>query len=277
MKLFKASRYFDRSPVYDAYAPDTPLFKAQLDVYADAMRDGLTVQRRILECAPAHDRPARSVIKLGTQTFLVGEETFDYFNGEAIRKKFVLHEVDDLAVVKTFEQALLEQDGYTAYAARSWVKSSAETEESSGKFNQMRIYFSPTENFYAPALIRMKGAWHIVRDRLPTEAGFFAVIAEELAEPVIDTSTVTRTEYDHVTDTYKTVTTSTKVLRLRWQTYFEYEGQASTTFRRGDLRAAAIASSAIVAGGTLALSDGEWNILSTEAEDNVTLMHLRKV
>lgn len=277
MKLINASRYFDKIEIADAYDPTVTIFKAQLDVYSDAMRDGLTVQRRILECAPEHERPERSTIRLGPQVFLMGEETYDYFKGKPIRKKFVLHEADTLGEIYTLAQALEGVPGHTAWTAKSWVKSTAETEESSKKYNQIEFFFAPSETAEIPSLILFKDTWHIARERFVTEAGFLAVMAEELLEPVIETIELTRSEYDRITETYTQTNTPVRVLRLRWQTYFEYESEASTTFRRGDMRVIAPVDSGIEPGATITMSDGEWNVLTQEESDGVLVIHARKV
>jgi hypothetical protein len=276
MKLSNVAKYFNQTPVYDAYSGDF-LFDAQLDVYDDSKSDGLTVQRRVLEVTPEDARPTRSVVEIGSQKFVLGAEVLDYFMRKPIRKKYVMHQADGLATVKTLRQLLDEAVGQQIYAGRMWERTAAQIEESSNLVNVLDVFFAMTETVLPNQFIHLAGSWHIVRASVPSGAGLGMAIVEQIGDSPIETGTITRKTHDKVTDTYQNVSVPVTVARFRWQSNFEYFSEASETFVRGDQRAAALKSFGLTPGQLLSLSDGKWLIVSTApGPSETTLLHLRR-
>lgn len=274
MNLSRASAHFRTNPVYDAYT-GFEITKAQLGVYSDAIRDGVTVQRRLLDCDPAFVRPPGGVVIVTGATYLLGAEAIDVFAGTATRKKYVMHLSDGLAQVSSLFDLLSGLDPLSAHAGRLWMKSTAEVEESSDKVNQVEVFFSVTEPVYAEQVIVLAGTSYFVRHTFTSAAGFTAAVCDELADPVLETGMLVGGTWNRITQTNDELLTPLTAVRIRWQADFDYVSQATEKFKAGD-DVAVVLSSTIKAGFKVRFADGDWSVVASRAAGAVSYLHLRK-
>lgn len=274
MKLANAATYFNKTPCSDAYT-GTLLFHGQLDVYDDSKRDGLTAQRRMLEVAPGTAIPPRRTVEFAGQRWLIGVQELDQFRGRTIREKYVLHQAEGLAEVRTLRQRLEGSAGTDAYAARLWVKAEKETEISSRSFNHLNLYFSRAEPVEAGQIVGLGGRDYFIRDVYPGAAGHLVAESEELELGAEETGTaVGGLAWDPIRQEYAGDPVPVKVIRLRWQTSFEYFSQATKDFERGDMQAATL--SAADTGTEIILADGKWRVQAVQIRGGVRFLHLRR-
>ena len=78
MKLAAAAVYFDRDSVYDGYT-GTLLFEAQFASYDGSQPDGSFSRRRTISAGPSIAHPARSVVTVHGEKWIVGEFITDGF------------------------------------------------------------------------------------------------------------------------------------------------------------------------------------------------------
>lgn len=233
MKLAAASRFFDRLVCQDAYGVAT--FKGQFNLFDDSVRDGLTVERRILSVAPEVVMPARNTFQADGQVWLVGDVSRDYFGNAAIRHKYVVHLAQELSPVRTFEEVLTNQAGQSLWTSRVWVKASKEIEISSAMTDVFDLYFSPKENVPEGALVQIGGRWHLVRSTYQSTGGLLVALADELPEPVVASASFDQRTYVPATDSYNVNPIVVPAIRLRWQSHFRYPLRGVDRYKAGDI------------------------------------------
>jgi hypothetical protein len=233
MKFAAAASRFDRSVFTDAANPATS-FKGQFDLFGDVLRDSITSDRRVLSVAPDVTLPASRVVNhLGT-VWMVGDEREDFFNGEVIRKKYVLQQARESTALLSFDQAIAAAAGTPVWASRVWVKPIREPDQSSLELGLYEIYLPHGTVVPDNTLIRVDGRWHLTRVTHPTEGGFVCAQADELLNPVVANAVITTQVYNKLTDTRTPTNVNAQVVSLRWQSYFSLPLSASKTFERGD-------------------------------------------
>lgn len=273
MKLKNVAKYFNDTRCYDSYS-GVHLFDGQFNVYSEGVRDGITVQRRVLELEPGTPIPARRSVEFGGDHWLIGGRNFDMFKGELIREKYVLHRAEDLAQIHTVQTLLLNQTPHEAYGAQVWVKTAKQIEIDSEEFDILNIYFAQGEPVNPHHLVVIGGRTHLVKETYPATAGHLAAISERIDDPVVDTAK-TEGKYDMVTEEYG-VGSTFKVVRLRWQSDFKYMSQMTPKFERGDMQLATLTTNVVNAGSKIKLSDGDWYVIGTQDRDGARYIHVRR-
>lgn len=275
MRLAAAARHFDRLVCADAYDPLTT-FKGQFGLFDDSMRDGLTVERRVLSTAPEVTLPARRAVTADGATWLLGDRQADYFKTRAIRYKYVAHVAEELVQAKTIEEALSGAAGYAAWSSRVWLKTSKEIEISSDMTNVFDLYFAKGEPLAEGTLILMSNRWHLVRSLYPSASGFLVALSDELPEPVLTTASFEQRVYQRATDSYSTTPTTVPALRIRWQSYFRYPSRGSDKFTAGDTVLAVLKSAVTVkAGDAVTVGGTNFTVNAVFDEGAVWTAHLR--
>jgi len=278
VRLHQAAKYFDNSALIDAYLGGIAIY-GQFDVYDDGRRDAITVKRRILSMAPDVVIPARrSVTSVDGMTWLLGKGSPDYFNGAAIRTKYIAQAADGLAQVRSFSEVLSSSAGLSAYASVNWDKDTKEIDVSSKLVGMYYLYFSASETISEKAIVGIGTDWFIVRSVYASDGGLHVAITDKLENPVVDAVTVTSQTYNPLTDSTANASVSTSGIRIRWQSQFEYLTVDTETYKRGDLHMVILKSSATPAtGGQVVTSDGvKWRVVSVYSEGTCWSLHLRR-
>lgn len=271
MDFTAAAAYFDRTPCLDAYT-GTQAFMGQLGLYDDSKRDSETIQRRVISTAAGAVVPARRAVLAGGQVYLLGRGIPDEFMGSTSRVGRIAHQADGLATVQTLGQACLATVGFSAYAARSWTKDSAFSQQSSVLEPRYHVHFCDTEPVVENQIVTLGGAMHLVRAVNHGAAGMLVTTCDELRGVVRETASITVGTYSAATETVVGAAVSAPVLRLRWQSLFAYGGGHAPAFEAGDIQVVVAKSSlTMAAGATLVLSDGTWRVVSVATLDDVWL------
>lgn len=280
MKLANAARYFDKLVCTDAYVPAVT-FKAQLDVFDDAKRDGATVLRRILSTSPDVTLPVRLTIIAAGDTWMIGARHTDSFNGDDIRKKYIIHRADGPATIKTVAQAL-STGGTPSYASRLWIKDLRELDISSSLFSMLNVYLAPNETVVAGNVILLAGHLHFVRNVYSGAAGFLIAESDELPANAVSSATYTPRggAYNPTTDvTAASAPITANLLRTRYQDDFAYQNEAAPKYVTGDIRGSVLKSVIVTpkVDDYVTLTDGDWRVVSIEDETLTWGLHLRHV
>lgn len=271
MRLHAVANRFNKTPCVDAYTGEY-LFDVQVGLYDDNKRDSETAERRTLSVDPAFSMPPRRVVEAAGSRYILGSQYPDVHNGKLIRMGLVGHEATYLSQIRTIEQACLDQDGTLAWSGRAWVKNMAYREQDSVLTPVFHLHYSTSESLAIGMLVTFDGILHIVRSLNYGPAGTLIATCEEVPEPSIEMATVTGTTYDPVTDTSGANSELVRLVRLRWQSLFEYRNNMAPKFGPGDVQLA-FAKSAFtpVAGMDVTMSDGTWQIASALDEGSIWL------
>lgn len=278
MKLQSAASYFDNTPCYDAYT-GVHLFDAQLDLYDDSKRDGQSAQRRILSLDPKFSIPAKRVIKIESDYWILGDNNPDYFQGSAIRNKYIIQRADQLARVYTPAQLLLGLSGSAIYLGRSWVKSIKQVEISSEQFSEYELIGAITETLDAGSLVKYYDDWFIVSDSVETAGGFKAGVSEQVHENLPINVVWGKRTYQPLSDTYTINGVSLNVLKLRWQSIFKYEQPAATKYKAGDSVIVVLKSdvSSVGTADTFMVGSETYAVIASFGLDQCWAIHVRNV
>jgi hypothetical protein len=271
MRLAKAANYFNRMACTDAYS-GAAVFKGQLGLYDDNKRDSETAERRVLSLSPDAIIPVRRVIAAAGSRWIIGHANPDDFNGSTIRVGYTVHEAPLLARYRTLEQVCLQRLGTEAYIGRAWVKDRAYTEHSAELNTQYHLHFSTFEAVAVDHLVSVGDHWYLVRATNPGAGGTLVALAEEMPAPELEVAKITSGAWDPVTETLGGPEEIVNVVRVRWQSLFEYRTELAPKFKPGDLQLAIAQSAmAISAGARVELSDGLWQVESAIAHKDVWL------
>ena len=278
MKLANAAKAFDDLVCTDGYSA-TGAFKAQMDLYDDSKRDGYSVVRRILATSPSVVVPARRVVDIAGDKWLLGQVAKDYFGNTAIRHKHLLHRASGFAEIFPIATLLATSPVATAtfYAAEAWIKGGREVDESSDVTDVLSMYFSSTEIVLSRSIFKLGGNLHLVRNVHLTSSGYMAADVDILDAPNLEVVSFASKVYNPVTAAYTTTTISAKVLRLRWQSKFNYFSMSSQVYETGD-DVVMVLKSAVTpkSGDTLPLSDGTRVVLAVTSDGDCWHLHVRR-
>lgn len=273
MNLHSASNYFDKTACVDAYNPATK-FLAQLDLFDDTKRDGLTVERRILSTSPSVNIPARRTIVAEGIAWVVGKKNVDTFLGKPIRHKYEIHRAEALGNVRTPKQKLTT-GGLPVYSSAVWVKDSKEVESSSRLYSFMNTYFAQGEAISAGDILSLGASDYRIRNVYMAASGIQVgeanVMPKDSLQPITYKS-LSAQVYDPTTDSFGTgVVTVFNALWERFQDSFYYESAAAPKYENGDVLLVIQKTSVALpkAGDTLVLLGESWIVVSLQDDQRL--------
>jgi len=274
MRLLDAARRFDKTTATDAYSATT--FKCQFEVLAYSKIDGVAVKKRQISTASSVTIPARRVVTIHGQTYLVGHGAPDFWNDDTIRLNYVVQGADGLANLTTIADELAGTAPGTAYAALAFAKYLPDAEDSSKYPPQYQVFLSGTESAPADSLIYLNSVWYLVKESYVSTSGLRVSLANVVESPNFEMAAFTSRVYAPLTDTYVDTPSAIKVFRIKWAEHFEYLSKATEQYERGDLTVMMLKAVTPDPPDTLTLSDGVWRILSAQDEGLTWNCHARR-
>jgi len=277
MRLTQVANKFNTMPVVDAYNPSIK-FMAQFDPMSFSKIDGVSVRKRTISIAPSIQVPPRGCVSIDGQVYLTSTPAPDYWKGSVIRKTVVIQGTDGLAELRSIAGALRNDAPVTAHTALSFSRYLPEAADSSKYPPQYQLFLAGSESAPAESLIKLGTDWYLVKESYLSTSGLRIVMANVLAGPVFETINYTSKTYVPTTDSYSSVVTQVKILRVKWQEHFNYLTKADESYQRGDIQVVLLKSAApgAKASDTLNLSDGDWRILSVQDEGETLSLHMRR-
>lgn len=275
MNLEKAALYFDRTPVYDGYSGEF-LWRCQFSSFNDANAIGSTSVRRVLSIAPGLEVPARKVIQIFSDRWLVGDGNPDSWNGDQIRQSFNIRKSNALAEILTASQACLSAAGTPVYVQKAYFKDTVSPLTDADYDPFWNFFVPPGEPVAKGTFFRTDGKLYRVRSAyLPVENLRIAQSDEVDLGPLA--AAFATGAYDPVTDSVATGAINTFVLMFDFTKAYKYLTRASDRVAAGDMNAL-VPTSALtpVAGRTVAISGQTWRILTVSPEADCWLLHLRR-
>lgn len=273
MDLAMAATFFNDTKCSDAYT-GLYLYDGQLDVYTEGVRDGVAVQRRVLELAPGLVLPDRRCVTLEGEQWILGVRNVDSFQGDIIRQKFAMQRSDGLHEFGSMRDIL---DGATLPSAHMgvvWTRTAKEISEDSQEINLLTLYAARPEAVKARNIIKGVGANYIVKETYPSTAGFLAMPVEQIEGDLIIDLVVESAGRDPVTEqplpgqTYQ-------ALALRWQADFIYHSQMTPKFEPGDAQFVVADTADIPNGAVFTASGYKWRAQNVQHDpvERVKFVH----
>ena len=274
MKLKNVSKFFDKTKAVDAYNSRYS-FKCQVEPLDMYRTEGTRIKIRNMSTAPEVTIPARRVIKIDDQAYIVSDSSLDHWSGEAIRSRYVLQGADHVVEIRTIAQVLEDVAGVQAFASIDFNKYGTDERDSSRYHPQYHIYFGK-ETVEEDCVVHTTTSNYLVKNSYLTPAGIVDALANELDDPVVQVSVSAGRTYDPVTDSYTATTSSVRAIIVRWQEYFEYLTQGSTKYERGDAQLFVLPSVHAKAGDTVSISGEDFKVLSHLDSTGYRTLHIRR-
>lgn len=274
MRLYDAARIADTVTASDAYTGDT--FLCQFEPMSFSKIDGVSILKRQASIAPTVAIPTRGCITIEGQTYLVGHGAPDYWNGSVIRVTLILQGATGLAELNSIAAELAGTDPTEAYAALAFSKYQPDSDDSSRYQPQYQIFLAGSESAPADSLIKLGGAWYLVKESYISTSGLLVSLVNLIATPDFETITFSSQTYNPLTDAYTETTSSVKILRVKWSEHYKYLSIGSTQYERGDQQLFLLKATTPKPSDTLTLSDGVWKVLSVQDEGLLWTCHARR-
>lgn len=274
MKLKNVSKFFDKTKAVDAYNARYS-FKCQVEPLDMYRTEGTRIKIRNMSTAPGVTIPARRVIKIDDQAYIVSDSSLDHWSGEAIRSRYVLQGADHVVEVRTISQVLEDVPGVQAYASIDFNKYGTDERDSSRYHPQYHIYFGK-ETVEEDYIVHTTSSNYLVKNSYLTPAGIVDALANELDDPVVQVTVSTGRSYNPVTDSYTATTASVRAVLVRWQEQFEYLTQGSTKYERGDAQLFVLPAVQAKAGDTVSISGEDFKVLSHLDRAGYRSLHIRR-
>lgn len=275
MRLKNIANKYNRTLAGDAHGVAT--FMCQVDPTSYFKVDGVAIRKKVMTCAPDVVIPARGVVSIDGEQYLVGTGTPDFWNGEVIRRNYVIQGSDGLAGLTSIANKLANAIPTSAYASLAFSRYLPESADSSKYPPQYQIFLAGTESAPADSLVTLDGKWYLVKESYVSTSGLRIVMANMLAEPIFETASFGAKTYDPITDSYSGASTATPIMRVKWQEHFSYLSIGSTTYQRGDVQVLMGKAVTPKTSDVLTLSDGVWRILAVLDDGAQWSLHVRRV
>lgn len=256
MDLAMAATFFNDTKCSDAYTGQY-LYDGQLDVYTEGVRDGVAVQRRVLELAPGLEPPARRCVTIEGEPWIMGVRNVDSFKGDVIRQKFAMHRSEGLGAYRSLWGILNDAEPHRAHMGRVWVRTAKEVSEDSDELNLLTIYMGLYEGVRSRLIVEIGGVFHIVKETYPSTAGFRAATVEQIEGDLVVDLVVESKGMDPVTE-QPIPGQNHKALALRWQADFRYHSQMTPKFQPGDAQFVVDGTADIQNGAVFTVNGVKW-------------------
>jgi hypothetical protein len=266
MDLHGAATFFDTDPIHDGYS-GAFLFYAQVSSFDDSSSDGATNRRRILSAGPSVVIPARRVVSLFGDRWIVGTGTPDGYGGEIIRQHFNTKRATDLLALLTPAQALSAAAGTSVYAQKMYLKDIVNSLTDSEYDTQWNIFVAPGEPAGKGSFLRdASGRLYRVRnDYVPTE-GLRILQSDELDTDAVQSCVFDTGTYDPVTETTTAGTTTVNCVQVDVPKFYRFRHLSDGQTQPGDLALFVPTSVALRPGMTFTMAGVKWRVRHFQPE-----------
>lgn len=266
MDLLKASTFFDEDPVDDGYTGDY-LFHAQTASFDDSNSDGATNRRRVLSTGATTVIPARRVIEMYGDRWIVGIGTPDGFYGEVMRQHYSMKRATDLMTLLTPNQLLTAASGTAAWVHRYYFKDGSDALTSSEIDTFWNIFLSPDEpaskgTFFKDATGRL---YRVRNDYLPVE-GLRVCQSDSLDAGALVSAVWSTGAYDPITDTVAAGSTTVSAVMLETPKFYRFRALSDPLTERGDTAVFVPATITPKIGDTFTIAGKVWRAVIVQPE-----------
>lgn len=276
MKFSSVSKVFDTIETFDAYS-GRYLFKSQPGSFETSNPEGSVARRRVLSVAPGLTMPARRVIRLLNELWIVGAGSSDGMFGRNVRDSYWMRKATDFATVRTPGQAALNAGGFTAYCMREYLKDTVDASTTADYYAQYETHFAISELVTSGGYIVTPTKLFRVRAARDDVAGFLMASTDDVGLEALVTATFTTSSYTPSTDTNTTISTAVPALLINRARLFRLETQSDARYLAGD-HTLLVAKSSITPepGQEITVDSRKWRIEQVTTEQDAWSLHIRR-
>ena len=276
MKLKNVSRRFNDDPIYDAYSGRF-LFRAHTKAHDDQSSSGATVRRRTMRTVPQTAPPARRVVRIDGEAWLVGNSNLDNFSGSPIRRSYGLKKATGLMNRLTPAQACLGQEGVLFYSHQEFYRDSPNNLTESELDVMWNIFCPSAEPMAKGQFLRRGSTLYRIRSVYPTVDEYLIAETDELDADALQTAVFTQSAVlDVATDTMQTISVTTGVVQFDTAKFYRFRDKAENDRQPGD-RAVFVPQSALTLapGARFTMLGASWRAVSVQPEGDAWAVQAR--
>ena len=233
--------------------------------------------------------PARGVLTLLGETWIVGDTSQDGFQGSAIRKQAPMRRVTDLFTLRTPAQAISQIGGVTAYGRKDYLMDKVDGGTSADYFPFYTVFFAASELTPARGVfMQAPGALLRCRSTYTAKDGMVCAQADLVEASARTYADFGGAVFDPITETYGPSTDRRDVLALLPHQLYLKTSKSSQSFEPGDLTLLVGTSGTVTPGQRLSLhldlvpwlganGSAQYQVLSKVLEGDAWNLHVRRV
>jgi hypothetical protein len=275
--LFDVAQHFDDIAVLDGYNL-AHLYYGQFSTFLEASPDGSTSQRRTLSLAPGLALPARKVVNMLGEPWLVGYGNVDGIFGQVIRQSFWMKKATDTFSILTPGEAALGSAGVSAYAHKEYLKDTVNNLTDSEYDPFWDIFFGTSESVSKGTFLRAGSTLFRVRSIHVGKEGMIDAASDELDAGASVTAQFTELgAYVPASDSYTAGDVATTGILLDRYKAYEFRTEADEKTAPGDMTLV-VAASAVTPkiGRKVSIAGTPWAVQGLTAEQDSWSLHLRR-
>ncbi len=277
MEFEDAADFFDDTEVADGYT-GALLFLGRTSSHDDHSSSGSTSRRRTLTAAPGNVAPARGVVRVQDDLWLIGSSNVDNYRGTPIRINFDMKKVTSGAEALTPGQACLAAPGVALYLRHEWYRDQSDTMTSADYYTMWNVFFTGSEPVKKGSIFRLTdGTLLRVRNAYLAQERLRIAEADELdadawqAADFITTGTV-----DIANDRAEDDIRPTSIISMDVGKFYRFANKDDADYKPGD-RIFLVAKSAVPEPkvGMKVQAKQRWQVTQIDSEDDAWALRVR--
>lgn len=277
MELHDAALYFDDIEAFDAYTGEL-VFLCQFSNFDDRSADGTTSKRRVLSIGPNVQIPARRVLILLGEQWIVGDGNSDAIFNETIRQAFSMKKANFLAEYMFPGQLLDNDPGTQAYAQAVYFKDQLDLQVTSDYSAFYNIFFADNEPIVQGTIIKLGERIYRTRNTYKPLEGYVTAQCDELEDMALTNVLFSSGTYDPISDSFTANPVAAKCLRIDYTQALNLKQPSAPRQEPGEEKAFfSITALPNLKAGDLFVMDGEnWRVVSAVVQDGAWLAQIRR-
>jgi hypothetical protein len=235
MEFEDAASYFDQTPVTDGYT-GVALFLGRTSPHDDHSSAGATSRRRTLTTAPGNVAPARGVVSVQGDRWLIGSSNLDNYLGDPIRINYDLKKVTDAATRYTPAEACLAQGGTRIFLRREWYRDQSDTSTSADYYTMWNVFVPQADSPTRGAILALDdGTLLRARNTYLAQERLVIVEADELdADARQPAQCITTGKLSIAEDRQEEDIRNTVIISLDVSKFYRYATKKDADYQPGD-------------------------------------------
>lgn len=278
MRLKDAASFFMKQPIYDAYS-SAVLFNAQTSGFDDHSSSGATSRRRVMSVRDGTAMPARAVVALLGDNWIVGSGIPEALQGQTLRVNYPLKKSTGLLAKLTPGQACLQAAGTAMHAHKTYFKDTVDTVTKSDTDVMWNVFCPLGEGVARGTFFRDSDSrLYRVRDAYASDEGFTVAEADDFDAASLQSVTFqSNGAYNGVTDSFAAAPVTTKAILLDHTDFYVFSTQHSAVDRKAGDKTMFVAASAVTpkVGALLTFQSKTWNVTQVAAELDAWALNVR--
>lgn len=276
MDFADVTSFFNNDPVHDAYTGDF-LFYCHSKAHNDQTSAGATIRRRTMTTTPETVLPARQVVNLLGDAWLVGTSNVDGFQGDAVRRSWGLKRSTGLMSLLSPAEACAGADGTAMHVQKEFFKDIGNPRDSSSWDSLWNVHVPPGEPAERGKFLREGSTLYRIRNQYMDIDGLRVLEADEFESDALQSATFTTTgDLNLVTDKLETISITLPVIQTDSLKFYRYRTQAESDTKPGDrVVFVSAASFAPTPNSELTMMGSRWRVLSAIIDGDARVLRVR--